>query len=197
MKTENLVIAGVGGQGNILASRIVAKAAVKSRFHVKIGETFGASQRGGSVISHVRIGDQEIFSPLIPYEKADIIVGLEPLEVLRQIKFISKDSISLINSSKIRLVQNNNRYPSLDEIRSVFESHSKKTFIFDGTKLAKEAGHTLTLNIVMLGALSSIPEFIISPEKMRESIIETMPKKVLDMNLKAFKLGKELIEKGE
>ena len=117
----DLVIAGVGGQGNILASQAVARSAMDAGYNVVNTETKGAAQRGGSVLSHVRIADGEIFSPLVPQEQAEVLLGFEPLEAMRYINMLGKHGKFIINTAPVPTILSNlkvDEYPSRDQMIS-------------------------------------------------------------------------------
>ena len=121
----DLVIAGVGGQGNILASQAVARSAMDAGYNVVNTETKGAAQRGGSVLSHVRIADGEIFSPLVPQEQAEVLLGFEPLEALRYIGMLSKNGKFIINTAPVPTILSNlkvDEYPSRDQMISAIKA---------------------------------------------------------------------------
>ncbi len=192
-KNFDILIAGVGGQGGVLTSRIIGDAAIEAGYHVTVGETFGASQRGGSVITHVRLGRERIYGPLIPEASGDAVIGLEPLESLKcAVKFLKPNGIIVTNERPILPPDKN--YPERDKI---FESARKipaQLFSLDSVKLAKEAGDILSSNIVMIGAAYAVKALPIEEEYLKNSIRSKLPKAV-DLNLRAFELGKKAMEK--
>jgi indolepyruvate ferredoxin oxidoreductase beta subunit len=139
----NLIIAGVGGQGSVLASRMVADAAIMEGYKVRVGETFGAAQRGGAVASHVRIGTK-VYGPLVPEDGLDALVGLEPLEALRVgVKYLSPQAVAIVNTRRWFPVDVNvgrAKYPSLEEIEDSLKKLCNKVIMIDATKIAEEAG---------------------------------------------------------
>jgi indolepyruvate ferredoxin oxidoreductase beta subunit len=192
-KNFDILIAGIGGQGGVLTSRIIGDAAIEAGYHVTVGETFGASQRGGSVITHIRLGKERIYGPLIPEASGDAVIGLEPLESLKcAVKFLKPNGIIVTNERPVLPPDKN--YPELDKI---FESARKipaQLFSIDSIKLAKEAGDILSSNIVMIGAAYAVKALPIEEEHLKNSIRSKLPKAV-DLNLKAFELGKKAMEK--
>ncbi|MBC7219568.1 MAG: indolepyruvate oxidoreductase subunit beta [Hadesarchaea archaeon] len=192
MKGLNLIIAGVGGQGSILASHMVAMAAIRDGLRARVGETFGAAMRGGAVASHVRIGE-DVNAPLVPRGGAEIVLAMEPLEGLRNVvDFMAKGGLLLTNTHEWLPVNVNigrAKYPSREQIRDAVAKLGGKIIEIDGTSLAQQAGNVRTLNVVMLGALAATGKLPFSTETLRKVIMENVPRKTVDMNLKAFELG--------
>lgn len=159
MKTKtsecDIVVVGVGGQGVILISNIIGKAALKAGLSVRSAETHGMAQRGGSVINHLRIGC--VFGPLVPVGGADILLALEPAEALRYAHYLSKDGVALVNTNPVlpsTVTTGQSRYPPLEEILAPLQRICRDIKTLDATKLAVKAGNPQTMNVVMLGALS-------------------------------------------
>lgn len=196
---SNIVVAGVGGQGSILASHIIAEAAIKAssestgELNVRVGETFGAAMRGGAVSSHVRIG--KVYGPLIGVGEADLVVAIEPLEGLRVgIKSLKKGGLAILNSEPLYPVDVKTgaaKYPSLDEINETFAKLGSRVVILNAEKLAIEAGHAKTISVVMLGAAFASGLLPFTEANIIEAITDRVPQKTLEANLKAFRLGKE------
>jgi len=186
MKSDILIV-GVGGQGIILTSDIISKAALKDGFNVKKAETHGMAQRGGSVITHVRISNSDIYSPLIPKGKVDVLIGFEPMEALRYMGYINrknKNSIMIVNRNPIEI----ENYPDINEIISEIKRH-RNSIILNALELANKAGNVLTQNIVMLGAASRyLP---IDRDTLKETIKGNV-KRAINENLKAFELGSQI-----
>jgi len=200
----NLIVAGVGGQGSILASHIIAEAAILSAaargatgdggtFNVRVGETFGAAMRGGAVASHVRLGD--VLGPLVGAGQADLILALEPLEGLRiGVEYAKAGGIAILNSDPFHPVDvkiGAARYPSMAEITKALKELGSTVAVLDATKLALEAGTAKAMNVVMLGAAFASGLFPFSEQVMIEAIRGRVPQKFLDVNLRAFALGKD------
>lgn len=190
----NLIVAGVGGQGSVLASHILADAAVAKGIKVRVGETFGAAQRGGKVHSHVRIGD-DVYGPLCPEESLDVLVGLEPNETLRlAIKYAAPDTLIITNTRPIPSMDINigaDTYPAIDKVIEGLQKLSKTVIAFDATGLAVKAGNERTMNVVLLGALAHSGRLPYEADNLRKAIIEGVPPKTVDANMKAFDLGLE------
>jgi indolepyruvate ferredoxin oxidoreductase beta subunit len=195
----NIIITGVGGQGNIQASLIIASAAVRDGLYVSVGETYGASQRGGIVMSHVRLSEETQYGPLIPKGKAHIILGFEPVESLRTISdFGNKETRAIINPRPIYpidVLSGESTYPSINDILSAIKELVYSVHVVEATELAKEAGDTLMQNIVMVGCLLASSFTPLKIETAMEVIKEIFAERNLEMNLKAFELGvKEIIK---
>ena len=188
----DLVIAGVGGQGTILASDIIGKAAVKENMSVRAAETHGMAQRGGSVVNHIRL-DCELGS-MIPMKGADVLLALEPSEALRYLEFLSDDGVIIINTDPILPVTVTSglcSYPNVDAIVERLEqSHDVKAF--NATEIAKEAGHPQSMNVVMVGAVSNyLP---VSIDTILECVRELVPQKTIDINVRAFEMGRSITQ---
>ena len=156
--TKNVILTGVGGQGNVMASRVLAGMLVDAGYVVTIGETFGMSQRGGSVMSHLRISPDEVKSPQIPRGAADVIVGLEPLEALRVLTVYGNPHVSILSNSRpvypIGVITGELAYPSDETIAEAFRKLSARSWMLDATSVALEMGNPVLSNIIMIGALA-------------------------------------------
>jgi len=189
----NILICGVGGQGTILASYVLGNAALKEGFKVRLGEIHGMAQRGGSVVSHVRMGD-EVYGSVIPLEKADVIIAFEPLEALRNISSLKKGGKVILNTERINPISvslGESEYPQIEEIISTL-SEKGKVYSFNATEIAKKIGNQVTMNMVMIGALSFL-ETPIKNETLLETINLVLGKKA-ELNIKAFEAGRKKIE---
>ena len=198
----NIIVAGVGGQGSILASHILAEAAILAetespggeKVNVRVGETFGAAMRGGAVASHVRFGDR-VYGPLVSRGQADMVIALEPLEGLRiAVEYIKHDGIAVLNDESIPPVDvkiGAVRYPSIGEIKAALEELGAAVRIVAGNRLAERAGTAKVLNIVMLGAAFGSGILPFGEEILLEAIKRRVPQRFLEANLQAFKLGRE------
>jgi len=197
VKEFNVLIAGVGGQGNLLSSEIIATAAVIEGYRVRVADVFGAAQRGGSVLSHMRIGE-EVFSPVIRQGSADVLLGFEPVECLRASRLLSTSCIAIVNMRPIyprdvsigELV-----YPSNSEITSLLQKLVKKLIYRDFIEIAEKAGSSRTLNVVMVGSLAGLELLPIRKETFQEGVAESVPRRTEEMNIKAFELGYEEIRR--
>lgn len=190
MKTD-IILAGVGGQGILSIAASLGAAALNENYYLKQAETHGMSQRGGAVVSHLRIADHPIHSDLIPMGSADLILSVEPMESLRYLPYLSKEGSLVTNTSKFDNIPD---YPELEE---KFKSLSNKLKVIriDADKTAREVGNPKASNMVMLGAASpfiSIKEDIII--KGIETIFQAKGEKIVKMNIEAFHAGKKFAE---
>ena len=196
MKTGkiNFMLVGVGGQGTLLASDILADLGLRLGFDAKKAEIHGMAQRGGSVTSFVR-WDEQVFSPIIASGEVDILVAFEPLEALRYLGQLKPSGTLLVNSQVIEPITvkaGQGIYPSPDESSKAFEKYAGKVFYIDGLQIAEEAGNGKAVNVAMLGALSALLD---TPEDTWLEAVEAhVPPKALEANRKAFKLGREKVE---
>jgi len=187
---KNIIFCGVGGQGVILASKVLMETALRAGYDVKESEVHGMAQRGGSVECCVRFGTK-IYSPLIAKGKADYVVSLELLESLRKIEFLSDEGTMIVNDLKIDPVpvqQGVLEYPQ--DIKDYLNANVKNLFIAETESVLKEIGSQKALNIVMLGILSNYLEF--SENEWLESVKVCVKEKFVDMNIKAFLAGRNL-----
>ncbi len=184
----DLVIAGVGGQGTILASDIIGKAAVREGLPVMAAETHGMAQRGGSVVNHLRIGCE--FGSLIPLKSGDALLALEPSEALRYIEYLSDDGIVLVNTEPVLPVTVTSGLSSYPDVGKIIDYLEQRFTVkaFNAVQLAKEAGHVQSMNTVMIGAVSKF--LPISKNVLVDCVRGSVPKKTVDINIKAFDLGR-------
>ena len=190
-KELNIIICGVGGQGVILMSELLGYAVVHDRLKVRGSEVLGMAQRGGSVVSNIRIGN-EIYAPLIPEGRCNLMAAMEPSEALRNINFLAKSSLIVLNTKKIipyTIYNGESKYPSLEVILEKLSKVVKKVVIIDADQLALKAGSRQTANLVMLGALLGTGLVPIEIETIKTIIQEHFPDKISTTNIKAFNLG--------
>jgi indolepyruvate ferredoxin oxidoreductase beta subunit len=193
MNKIDLLITGVGGQGNILASDIVSEVALANGYDVKKTDTLGMAQRGGSVISHVRIADK-VNSPLIKEGEVDILLAFEKLEGVRWVSYLKSDAIAIVNNHAVPPLSVNlgiDKYPADEEIREILKMRTDKIYFTEGTKRVTELGNARTLNIFMLGCLSIFLPFKL--EMWQEVITQHLPERLLKLNLNAFDTGRKEI----
>ncbi len=187
MKNFDLVIVGVGGQGTLLASKILGHLALAEGCGVKVSEVHGMSQRGGSVITHVRIGD-EVHSPIVAAGEADFLLSFEELEAARAASFLKKDGVAIVNTQMIwpmPVITGAAQYPE-----APLNSFEQKVECADALTIAAECGNQKALNLVLLGMLSRHLSF--SEEAWQKSIAACVPAKTLEINLAAFVRGRTL-----
>jgi indolepyruvate ferredoxin oxidoreductase beta subunit len=190
MKSANLLVVGVGGQGTLLASTVLAAVGIQAGFDAKKAEVHGMAQRGGSVSSHIRWGEK-IYSPLIGKGEADFLISLEKLESLRYLDMLHSGAVSLVGDmrvSPLTVSSGSDVYPADDEIQSRLSAFGDARFV-PSLRLAEEAGNVRAHNMVLLGALSALmPD--IAPEVWLDVIEEILPAKLVEVNRKAFQLGR-------
>ena len=189
MKTKNIMIVGVGGQGTLLASRILGNAVIRRGYEVKVSEVHGMSQRGGSVVTYVKFGDA-VHSPIIDKGEADIILAFECLEAYRALPWLKKGGKMIVNDQMINpmpVITGAADYPAdiLQKLGAVVDLTA-----VDALTLAREAGNAKAVNVVLIGVMAKNTE--IPYEEWVETIKTTVPAKFLDANLKAFDLGYRL-----
>jgi indolepyruvate ferredoxin oxidoreductase beta subunit len=194
----NLIICGVGGQGNILISRLLGRILTRKGIFVSVGETFGAAQRGGNVFSTVRISRKRPYGPLLPEGDAHLILSLEPLETLRAIRrFGNPDVISLTNFHPIPPVDvlaQQAVYPDLDQLKEIIQALSKSCWYVDATKMAMELNAPIVTNVIMLGALLGLGMLPMNRDEVQDEIRETLPASKWDLNMKAFDMGLQTVQ---
>ena len=186
----NILLAGVGGQGILLASEILAEACMQAGFDVKKSEIHGMSQRGGSVVSHVRFG-KEVFSPVVPEGEGDILFGFELLETYRYLNLLRPGARVIANDFRIQppsVLLGQERYP--DDLPAKIAVRFPNFTLIDGLKIATEIGNPRVANTVLLGAVSR--HLQIEPVVWENAISKMVPKKALEINLHAFKAGRSL-----
>ena len=190
----NLIVAGVGGQGSVLASHIVAEAAVAQELKARVGETFGAAQRGGKVHSHVRIGE-DVYGPLCPVESLDVLLGLEPNETLRlAVDYAGPDTLIITNTRPVPSMDANigaDTYPEIEAVIAGLKKLSSMVISFDATEIAVEAGNERTMNVVLLGALAATGKLPYDGELLREAVMARVPPRTVEANMRAFSNGIE------
>ena len=196
METKRCVFVGVGGQGNLLASRLLGEAALASGVPAVVSEIHGMAQRGGVVESAVLLGD--VTSPIVSEAEADVLIGFEPLETMRALGKCNVDSLVITNTQPLppfTVSVGQGVYPPVDEVLDKIHEKVNNVIALNGNKLAEEAGNPLSLNMVMLGALIGSGIISITAEAMKETIATSTKKAFLESNIKAFDLGREVAEK--
>ncbi|MBQ9590414.1 MAG: indolepyruvate oxidoreductase subunit beta [Butyrivibrio sp.] len=192
METKNIMIVGVGGQGSLLASKLLGHLLLTQGYDVKVSEVHGMSQRGGSVVTYVRFGDK-VYSPVIDKGEADFIVSFELLEAARWLPYLKKDGQIVTNTQQIDpmpVITGAAEYP--EDLVNKLKSTGAKVDALDYLSLAEKAGSSKAVNIVLLGRLSHY--FDLPKEAWMKSLEANVPSKFLEMNKKAFELGKNCEE---
>ena len=190
MEKLNIMIVGVGGQGTLLASRVLGNVALRKSYDVKMSEVHGMAQRGGSVVTYVKLGEK-VYSPIIEKGEADIILAFEQLEALRWIEYLKDGGKMIINDQQIDpmpVIIGRAKYPEniLQKIKDNYDNIST----IEALKIAKECGNIKAVNTVLLGNMAKSID--IEKEEWIESIKEIVPQKFVDVNLKAFEAGYSL-----
>ena len=189
----NIIITGVGGQGNVMASRILSNMLVRRGYYVTIGETFGASQRGGSVMSHIRVSADSTWSPQIPKGQADIVVTLEPIEAIRVLMTYGNSEVAVLTNPRpiypVGVISGELNYPTAEEIQESIKDLSARAWFVEATDEAVKLGNPILGNIIMIGALSGTELLPVDRQDFQEVIRESLPAGTLESNLKAFDLG--------
>ncbi len=187
----NVVIAGVGGQGSILASHLLAQTALKDGLEVKLAETFGAATRGGSVMAHVRVG--EVWAPTMMENEADIVLSMEPLECLRvAVQYLRPGGWALLNTHPwypVDVAVGRAQYPSLESILGGLDRLEASVVTLDATELALQAGNARAANTVMLGGLFALGTLDLSEDNLFKAMEERWPDRLVNINHKAYDLG--------
>lgn len=189
MDTKNIMIVGVGGQGTLLASKMLGYVLLQRGYDVKVSEVHGMSQRGGSVVTYVRYG-KKVYSPVIDKGEADVIISFEKLEAARWLEFLKKDGTIITNTQEVEpmpVIMGAAAYP--ENLIEKMQAAGAKVDAKDFLSIAQEAGSAKAVNIALMGRLSTyFPE--ISDEQWQDAIEKIVPPKFLDLNRKAFEAGR-------
>jgi indolepyruvate ferredoxin oxidoreductase beta subunit len=194
MKKLDLLVTGAGGQGIILASDIIGETAIAAGYDVKKTDTLGMAQRGGSVLSNVRIARQ-VWSPLIKRGEVDILLALEKLEAARWAYYLRPGGIAIVNNQALPPLSvslGNARYPSDEEIINILRQQTDHIYFIDGTRRAKELGSIRTLNMFMLGCVSLFMPFKV--QVWKDSISQRLPASIRQINITAFDRGRKEVK---
>lgn len=195
----NLVISGVGGQGNLLLSRLIGRALIKKDYFVSIGETLGVAQRGGAVMSNVRISKKTAFGPLIPEGKAHAILSLEPLETLRMLARYGNTKVKTVTNFHpifpVTVLSRKAEYPDYEALRQAITGLSQTAWFLDATEMGLKLGNPIVANIIMLGALIGLDLLPLAREEIEAEIKTSFSVERAKLNLKAFSLGIDTIKK--
>ena len=193
----NVIITGVGGQGNVMISLTIGSALVRQGYVVTVGETYGASQRGGPVMSHLRVSEDTQYSPLILEGQADVILGMEPSETLRILgKYGNPKMVTLFNPRpiySIDVISSDAEYPDLDKLTQMIKGLSAKTWMVNATEEAEKMGRPIVANTILIGSLVGLGVLPLDREAMMVELKDRFPK-AFELNMKAFDRGMELIK---
>lgn len=186
----NCILAGVGGQGTVLASKLIAQSAMNKGQKARTAETIGMAQRGGSVVSHVRIGE-DIFSPMIPLKSADVIIGFEPAEAVRYLGYLKENGLIVVSKKAIKPVTVSLSESDYDgyEMLKYLLSHVKRLIVVDSDAICAACGSTKVINIALLGSAVATGVFGFSLADMEKTIAEKLPGRFVAMNLQALRIG--------
>ena len=191
----NCLLCGVGGQGTVLASKLIALASMEKGLAVKTAETIGMAQRGGCVVSHVRAGDQ-VFSPMIPLKQADIIIGFEPAEAVRCLPYLKDGGTVIVNRKAVKPVASMLAAGDYDgeKMLAYLKERVKKLRIVDGEDVCRQCGSAKVLNIALLAAAAETGCIGITPEELAEAVKQKLPEKFHSVNCNSIAVvcGKEI-----
>jgi indolepyruvate ferredoxin oxidoreductase beta subunit len=189
----NLIITGVGGQGNVLISRLIGQSMVDAGLQVTVGETYGASQRGGSVASHVRISKDTQYGPIIPEGHADVILGLEPVESLRILGLYGSPKTFVVTNIRpfypLSVATGDAEYPRLETIKQSINELSAKAWYIDASEIALNLGAPLLTNMVMVGAIIGARLLPLTQDMFESQLEASFEKESLTLNLQSFRMG--------
>jgi indolepyruvate ferredoxin oxidoreductase beta subunit len=201
IKSYNLIITGVGGQGNVLSSQLIGEAFINHGFYVTIGETYGSSQRGGAVMGHIRVRKDKQPSTLIPKGKADLILALEPIEAIRVLTQYGNVNTATISNIRpyypVDVNAGEDVYPEMRLVKQTIEALSEEVFYMDATGLAVKMGNPILTNMIMIGAFVEFFQSSSISENIKEILVKRFEAKRLELNLKAFEAGKKLLRNEE
>jgi indolepyruvate ferredoxin oxidoreductase beta subunit len=196
----NLIIAGVGGQGNVLASRVLGSMLTNKGYHVTIGDTFGASQRGGSVMSHIRISEESNWSPQIPKGRAHMLIALEPSEAVRVLGNYGNPKVKVLCNTRpiqpVGVICGEIAYPSLEDVEKWVRELSEKAWFLDATNAAMKLGNPIFGNIMMIGALGGTGALPVHRQDFEAAISRDMSPDKVKMNLSAYDMGVDMVKMG-
>ncbi len=197
--TKDCLLCGVGGQGTILASKLIADCALLQGLHVSASETIGMAQRGGSVVSHVRIAknSNDVFSPMIPLGTADVLLAFEPAEAVRALPYLAKDGVLVVSKKAVKPVTatlSNSSYDGI-EMLEYLQANVKELIIVDGEELCKKCGSSKVLNTILLGAGIASGKVGFTIKQMEEAIQKRVKQQFIELNLKALEEGAKLYKK--
>ena len=194
----SVIITGVGGQGNVMASRVLGSMFVNKGFKVTIGETFNASQRGGTVMSHIRISGASTWSPQIPLSTADMIVSLEPVEALRVLAAYGNPGVTFVTNIRpiypVSVIKGEATYPALPDLKASVREILPDAIFIDATDAALKLGNAIFANIIMLGAVQGLDILPVDREDFRSAIGKRVAPGQIEINMKAYDLGADLVK---
>ena len=194
----SIIITGVGGQGNVLASRVLGSMFVNKGYQVTIGETFNASQRGGSVMSHLRLSEKSTWSPQVPQFKTDMIVSLEPVEAIRVLAAYGNQDVVFLSNIRpiypVSVIKGEAAYPASPDLEASVRDLVPGAFFIDATREAVSLGNPILVNIIMLGAVHGLGILPVDREDFRTAISQRVPARQVEINMQAFDTGSKLVK---
>ena len=194
----NIIITGVGGQGNVMASRLMGNLLSRNDMYVTIGETFGASQRGGSVMSHLRVSTAPDWSPQIPNGQSHLVIALEPTEALRVLSNYGNPQVKVLCNMRpihgISVLSGEQPYPDLADLESMVRELSADAWFLNATAAALALGQPILANIMMIGAAAGLGLLPVDRSTFEEAVAEIMSSDKVSLNLKAFDQGMDMIQ---
>ena len=194
----NVIITGVGGQGNVMASRVLGNMLSRKDLNITIGEPFGASQRGGSVMSHLRISSGSCWSPQIPKGRCHLVISLEPTEAIRVLMNYGNPRVRVLCNTRpvhaIGVISGEHHYPSLEEIKAWIQELSEECWFLEATDRAIELGNPILGNIMMIGATAGIGVLPLDREDFEAAISQSLSSDKVALNLKAYDLGTRMVQ---
>jgi indolepyruvate ferredoxin oxidoreductase beta subunit len=193
----NIIFSGIGGQGIVVASDIFCEAALLDDLDVAKAEVHGMAQRGGSIVAHVRVGEN-VQAPLIETGKADIVLGFEMLEAARVLPMLKKDGTVILNTKYIPPSTSAARSSNFNDetILELIRDRAQTVYEIDGIGIANKLGNILVVNTILLGAISAIPENPVTKDSLEKAIAGRLKEKYVALNLEAFKIGREQVNVG-
>lgn len=194
----NLIVCGTGGQGNVLMSRFLARAFAKKGYNATIGETFGMSQRGGAVMSHVRVSRKRSYGPLIPEGQGHVILSLEPMETIRVLGNYGNTEVAVISNVRpvypMITITGEKDYPDMEEVKRVIREMSVGCWFLDATQISLEMGNPILTNMIMMGALVQTRVVNLSSADIEGIVRETFPDKIAGINIGALNRGMQAVQ---
>ncbi len=194
----NLVVCGTGGQGNILISRMIGRILSRKGYHISIGETFGAAQRGGAVHSSMRISRKRPYGPLIPEGGAHFVLSLEPLETLRILALYGNEHVVTVSNTEpvypVGVLAGRAAYPDADELKETISTLSKTAWFLNVSKMAADLGAPIVSNIILVGGLLGTNLMPLTVSEMEHEIEATLPASKIELNIKALHRGIEAVQ---
>jgi indolepyruvate ferredoxin oxidoreductase beta subunit len=193
----NLIVCGVGGQGNILISRMIGRILTRKGYYITIGETFGAAQRGGGVHSSVRISKKRYYGPLVPEGKGHFVLSLEPLETLRILSAYGNEDVLTVSNIEpiypVSVLAGSAEYPGMDALKTALADLCRSAWFLNVTQIAANLGEQIVANIILLGGLLGVDKMPLSRSDVEQEIRVIFPTSKIGLNLKALNIGFEAV----